>query len=155
MSLAAERSTEGLFCALAGRILLSLVYAANGFGLIGAFSDVTAIMAAKGVPIPDALLLATIALWLIGSAYLILGWTACPAVMILFLVTIPVAFVFHQPWTADAAQFPNELNHFVKNLAILGGLLLLVAFGASPHSLQKRQAREARHGNSRGLLLFW
>jgi putative oxidoreductase len=88
------------------------------------------------------LLVLTIVIWLIGGACLVVGWCTRIASYFLFFVTIPVTLVFHAPWTADPAQLHNELNHFLKNLAILGALLYVVAFGSGAYSLDNRKTLE-------------
>ncbi len=123
----------------AARILLSLVYLINGVAMLANFSDVSALMASKGLPAPNVLLILTIALWLVGGACLVVGWWTRLAAYVLFFVTIPVTLIFHAPWAADPAQLHNELNHFLKNLAILGGLLYFVAFGPGLYSLDSRK----------------
>lgn len=128
------------FSPLAARILLSLVYLVNGVGMIGAFSDISALMTAKGMPASDIFLIAAIALWLAGGLCLVFGWRTRLAALLLLLATIPATFVFHSPWTVEPAQFHNELNHFLKNLAILGGLLYVVSFGSGSRSLDHRKA---------------
>lgn len=127
------------FHPLAARVLLSLVYLINGVAMLGAFSNISALMANKGIPAPDALLALTIGFWLVGGSCLVAGWWTRLAACVLLLVTIPVTLVFHAPWLADPAQLHNELNHFLKNLAILGGLLYVVAFGSGPYSVDNRK----------------
>lgn len=117
--------------ALTGRVLIGAVYVINGVGLIGAFDGVTQLMAAKGVPMQSALLALTIAAWLTGGLCLIIGWRCRLAALVLAVITVPVTLSIHGPWTADAAAFQNELNHFLKNIAVIGGLLL-IAGGAAP-----------------------
>lgn len=121
---------------LAGRVLLSLTYVINGVALISAFNDVTAVMAAKGVPLPSFLLALTIAVWLVGGICLIIGWHTRIAATILFLFLIPVTLVFHPFWAVDPTQMQNELTHFLKNLAILGGLLYVISSGPGRYSLE-------------------
>lgn len=133
-----ESVRSGLF-PLAARVLLSLVYVVNGVGMVPAFADVAALMTSKGLPVSNVLLALTIALWLCGGACLILGWQARRAAQALFLATIFATFSFHAPWAADQASFHNELNHFLKNLAILGGLLYVITYGSGPYSLESRR----------------
>jgi putative oxidoreductase len=51
---------------------------------------------------------------------------------------VPVTLIFHGFWHADAAEFQNQLNHFLKNVAIFGGLLALFDFE------RRREASAAR-----------
>jgi putative oxidoreductase len=51
---------------------------------------------------------------------------------------IPVTFIFHKFWGIDAAQAQNQMIHFLKNVSIMGGMLLLFAFGPGAYSLDKK-----------------
>ncbi len=135
-------------CTLVGRVLLALLFLISGVGLIGAFSVVTADMAVKDIPVPDAFLGLTIALWLSGGVCLFLGWKARPFAGVMFLAMIPITFVFHAPWASDPSHFQNELNHFLMNLAIMGGLLQIVGFGAGSFSLDDRRVADSSARNS-------
>lgn len=126
-------------CPIVARILISSLFLLAGLGLVSTFSDIAAQMAGLGVPIPNILLGITIIIWLLGGTCILLGWHARLAAGIIFLIMIPVTLVFHAPWKAEPAQFVNVLNHFLMCLAILGGLLYVVAFGAGPYSLEQRQ----------------
>ena len=55
----------------------------------------------------------------------------------LFLFIIPATLLFHAFWSADAASYQNQLNHFLKNLAIMGGMLYVVVFGPGALSLDE------------------
>lgn len=119
----------GKFGPLLGRILIGIVYIANGIGLSTAFHDVVGMMATKGVPASALMLSITILVWLVGGACIMVGWQLRLAASVLFVLTIPVLAGIHGPWNADASAFQNELNHFLKGIAMLGGLAYLAAFG--------------------------
>ncbi|SRR5687767_5441437 len=123
---------------LAGRILLALIFLLSGYGKIGAFSKVAAGMAAKGVPLAEFALVITIALEIAGGLMLVFGWKARWAATGLLLWLIPVTLLFHNFWAADPAQHQNQLNHFMKNLCIMGGMLYVMAFGSGPLSVDSR-----------------
>lgn len=122
---------------LAGRALIALIFILAGYHKLGAFAQTAARMAAKGLPAPDLLLALTIAVELGGGLMVLLGWHARRAAAVFFLWLIPVTLVFHPFWLADAAQAQNQMNHFLKNLAIMGAMLYIVAHGPGPLSLGK------------------
>ena len=124
---------------LAGRILLALIFLVSGYGKIGGFSKVAAGMAAKGVPLSEIALVVTIVVEIAGALMLILGWKARWAAAALLLWLIPVTLLFHNFWAVDPAQYQNQLNHFMKNLCIMGGMLYVMAFGSGPLSLDNRK----------------
>lgn len=128
------------FAPLVGRTLLSLIFIFAGFHKIGGFEGTAGYMASHGLPMPQVLLVATIVIELIGGLMLLIGWQAKLAAAAIFLFLIPTTVLFHAFWTvnpADAMLLQNQMNHFMKNLAIMGGMLYLMAYGSGPFSLQK------------------
>lgn len=131
--------------ALAGRTLLALIFVLSGFGKITGFAGVAGYMAAKGIPLAEVALVLTIIIEAGGGLMLILGWKARWAALALFLWLIPVTLVFHNFWAVDAAQYQGQFTHFMKNVAIMGGMLYVTVFGAGPLSLDgTRERTEAR-----------
>jgi putative oxidoreductase len=110
-----------------GRILIGAFYVAMGLGLVKDFATVTGLMAVKHVPQPTVLLIVTIAVWVAGGAALISGFRRKQAALLLLVLTAIVTVFIHNFWAADPAHFPNELQHFFKNVAICGALLGLFA----------------------------
>ncbi len=132
------------FAALAGRILVAAIFLMSGFNKMGAFDATAGMMTSVGLPMANLLLVATIAIELVAGALLVLGWNTRAAALVLFLFMIPVTAVFHNPWAAtDAAAAQQQMIHFLKNLAIMGGLLNLLAFGAGGYSLGKSRSAAA------------
>ena len=60
------------------------------------------------------------------------------AAVVLVLFTLPAAFIFHAYWSVPADQVLNVPIHYMKNLAIVGGLLGLFAHGSGPLALDRR-----------------
>src|SRR3954468_20035313 len=110
----------------AGRALLGALFFISGINKILAFSYVAGWMASSGVPASNLLLAITIAIEVLGGLMLITGYKARLAAVVIALFLVPVTLVFHSFWSADAANFQNQLTQFLKNLSILGGLLLLI-----------------------------
>ncbi len=128
------------FAPLVGRTLLALIFIFAGFHKITGFEGTAGYMASHGLPMPQVLLVATIVIELIGGLMLLIGWQAKLAAAAIFLFLIPATVLFHAFWTvnpADAMLLQNQMNHFMKNLAIMGGMLYIVAYGSGPFSLQK------------------
>jgi len=82
---------------------------------------------ALGIPMPDLVLPLTILLEIGGGMALLIGWRAGWFAAALGLFTLASALLAHRFWAAEPAQFANQLNHFLKNVAIAGGLLLVAA----------------------------
>lgn len=121
---------------VAGRFLVALLFLLSGLGKLGAYGATAAYMSANGVP--GALLPAVIAIEVLGSLAIILGWKTRVAAFVLAGFSVLAALAFHNNF-ADQVQ----MIMFFKNLAIAGGLLLLAANGAGPLSLDGRAARKA------------
>ena len=124
--------------ALVGRILLALIFVIAGFGKISGFEGTVGYMASKGLPMPQVLLVLTILLELGGGLLLIIGWKVRWVTLAFFLWLIPTTLIFHKFWGIEAAQVQNQMNHFLKNVSIMGGMLLLWASGAGAYSLDRK-----------------
>jgi putative oxidoreductase len=83
------------------------------------------LMTSKGIPVPKVLLIATILIWFAGGGALLANYQIKFAALGLLAVTVLVTLVIHNFWTAPPAMFANEMQHFLKNVAICGALLTL------------------------------
>jgi putative oxidoreductase len=124
--------------ALIGRILIAVIFIKAGFGKISGWEGTAGYMASKGLPLVPLLLAGTILIELGGGLMLALGWKARWAALAIFVWLIPVTFIFHAFWGIDAAQVQNQTNHFLKNVAIMGAMLMVFAFGPGAYSVDKR-----------------
>jgi putative oxidoreductase len=124
--------------ALAGRILLAAIFVISGFSKIGGFEGISGYIASKGLPIPQVLAALTIALELGGGILLVIGYQTRWVALAFFLWLIPTTFVFHKFWGIDPAQAQAQMTNFLKNVSIMGGMLLLFAFGPGAYSLDRK-----------------
>lgn len=108
-----------------GRAFLGALFLISGLFKIVGFAGVAAWMASSGLPAAEALLVLTIAIEVVGGLLLVIGWQSRIAALALAAFLVPVTIVFHGFWNADAAHFNEQLTAFLKNLAILGGMLLV------------------------------
>lgn len=120
---------------VAARVLLAQVFIVSGVGKIKGFAATASLMGNLGLPAPQLLLVLTIALELAGGLALILGWQARWAALALFVFTFLASVVVHPFWSGEPANFGGQLNNFMKNLAIMGGMLYVVVHGPGPLSL--------------------
>lgn len=102
------------------RVLLCLVFVYSLVGKLTGFAGPAAAIAAKGLPLAPVLLVAAIVLMAAGSALVISGWRSRLGAVLLLLFLVPTTMLFHGD-VADA----GERIQLLKNLAIVGGLLLL------------------------------
>jgi putative oxidoreductase len=124
--------------ALVGRILLAVIFIKAGWGKIGGFEGTAGYMASKGLPMVQVLLVLTILVELGGGILLAVGYKARWVALVIFLFLIPVTVMFHPFWGIPAEQVQNQMNHFLKNVAIMGGMLMVFAFGPGAYSVDKR-----------------
>jgi len=102
------------------RVLLCLVFIHAVIGKLAGFAGVAGAIAAKGLPLAPLLLVAAMVLMTVGSALVISGWRARLGVVLLLLFLIPTTLIFH----GDVADKMERIQ-LLKNLAIIGGLLLV------------------------------
>ena len=119
---------------LAGRILIAAIFLIAGLNKIGGYEGTQAYMAAMGVP--GMLLPLVIALEVFGAIAIIVGWRTRLFALLLAGFSIVSAAIFHSA-LGDQMQFLL----FMKNLAMAGGFLFLVARGAGDWSLDARNDR--------------
>jgi len=121
---------------LAGRVLLSSIFIVFGFNNIMNFSAMQQIMAEAGIPMNGLLLILGTIFELAGGLSLLLGYKArLGAGALIAFITLATLF-FHMN-LSDQMQF----TQFMKNLSILGGLLMVVVLGPGPLSFDMRSSR--------------
>ncbi|GAB4549766.1 MAG: DoxX family protein [Pleurocapsa sp.] len=126
---------------LAARICLCIIFINSGIGKIFGFASTAEMMAGQGLPIPQVLLIFTIAFQLLGGLSLLFGYKVKIGSLLLILFLIPATLVFHNP-----IGNPDELNSFLKNIGLIGGLLMTMYAGAGALAVdaatEKTQRRE-------------
>ena len=126
---------------LIGRILLALLFVPAGFGKIAGFTGTAGYIASKGVPLPDLAAAAAIGIELGLGLLLLIGWQTRWAALGIALFTVVITFIFHNFWAVPAEQVMAQQQSFFKNIAVVGGLLMVAAWGAGAWSVD---------GNRRG-----
>jgi putative oxidoreductase len=129
------------FFPLLGRCLIALIFVISGWGKITGFAGSVAYAASKGLPFPQILMPAAILVELGGGLALMLGWKTRWVAFAIFLFVIPTTLVFHNFWADPPEQAQMQTIQFLKNLAIMGGLLYVMAFGAGPLSVDGTRRR--------------
>ncbi len=114
---------------LIGRILLAAIFLWSGIKDIRTFEGTASSMQEQGIFLPQVLLVGAIICLMLGSLALILGLKARWGAVLLIVFLIPTTLVYHPP-TGDEIEFIQ----FMKNLALIGALLLIVSAGPGPVS---------------------
>ena len=114
-----------------GRVLIAFIFVFSGIGKIGQYAGTQAYMDSVGVP--GFLLPAVIALEILGGMAIILGWHTRLAAFLLAGFSLLSAILFH-------SNFGDQMQMimFLKNFALAGGFLMIVALGAGPYSIDNR-----------------
>lgn len=125
--------------ALLSRLLLAAMFLPAGISKIGGFEGTVGYIASVGLPMPAVGAALAIAVEVLGALALILGFGTRWAALALALFTLVASFFFHNFWAMPAEQQMMQQLMFMKNIAVTGGLLALVAFGAGAFSLDARR----------------
>jgi len=128
------------FAPLLGRILLAFIFLQSGFDKVLSYGKTTALMAARGIPEPQILLPLAIAALFIGGTMILVGWKARWGALALIVFMIPTTLYFHGYWTYPEPLQLNQFHHFVKNLAIIGALLMILGMGSGALSVDSDEA---------------
>ncbi|MEX2693014.1 DoxX family protein [Rhizobium mongolense] len=126
------------YFAAVGRLLLAIMFILSGFGKIAAPEATQGYIASVGLPLPLLSYLLAIVVEVGGGILLIVGYQARIVSLVIAAFTLATALFFHNNF-ADQ----NQMIHFLKNIAIIGGLLQVAAFGAGALSLDARRLRTA------------
>jgi putative oxidoreductase len=123
--------------AVVGRVLLAFMFVYAGFGKIGSFEGTAAAIASKNLPLPPVATTLAIAIEVVGGLMLVFGWKARWAALAMAVFTFFASLFFHNFWSmAEQAARVNQLL-FLKNVSIIGGLLLVFALGPGRLSVDR------------------
>jgi putative oxidoreductase len=129
-----------------GRFMYALIFIMSG---INHFSSGSISYAASaGIPMADILVPVSGLIALIGGLSVLVGiHTRMGAVLILCFL-VPVTFLMHNFWSySDPEMVQMQLTHFMKNISMIGGALLLAFYGAGPISYDHHRAKKVPRGN--------
>lgn len=124
--------------ALAARILIALLFLPEGISKISGFSGTAGYIALAGLPLPELGAALAIVVEVGGSLALLVGFQARWVALLMALFTVATGLFFHKFWAAPTDQAMLQHIMFFKNMAIAGGLLLVVGFGAGSWSFDAK-----------------
>jgi len=113
-----------------GRVGLAVLFLWSAYTKFAYMAPTVAYMKAYSMPAAELLIWPAALLELGAGAMLLLGWKTRWAALALMLFTLVSMFIFHAYWGVPADQMQNQQIHFMKNLAIAGGLLFVFARGS-------------------------
>lgn len=121
--------------ATAGRALIAGLFLFSGLGKLAAPDATIAYIAAAGLPFPTAAYAGAVAVEMIGAALLLIGYRVQLVALLLAGFSIAAAIGFHA-----AIGDQNQLIHFLKNVAIAGGLLQVAALSPGRAATGRRSS---------------
>ena len=111
-----------------GRALLASLFVISGIFKIIGFAGTVQYMASIGLPVPTFTVCLTILVEVGGGLLLLTGTRlARPAALLIAVFTVGATLAAHRFWAVDPAQAQGQLVNFLKNISIIGGLLLVWA----------------------------
>jgi putative oxidoreductase len=123
---------------LLGRICLSAIFLLSGFNKIANWEQTAGYMQSKEMPLVPLFLAGAIVLEVVGGLSVLLGYKARIGALLLLVFLIPATLIFHNFWALTGQEQQLQMIQFLKNVAIAGGLLLMLGFGAGPVSFDNR-----------------
>ena len=120
---------------LLGRALIALLFIPAGFAKIGGFASTVGYISSKGVPMPEVAAALAIGIELGLGVLLLVGFQTRWVALGIALFTLVITFIFHNYWAVPAAQMMMQQQAFFKNIAVIGGLLTIAAWGPGAWSL--------------------
>jgi len=138
--------------AFVGRLLLAVLFLPAGIGKLTGFAGTVGYISSVGLPLPQVAAALALVVEIVGGAALVAGYGTRLVAIVLAAFTLVASFLFHNYWAlpADQQMIPQLL--FFKNIAVVGGLLTLAAWGAGAWSVDARREQRvaARHRNGQG-----
>lgn len=145
----ADRSTgvpvgADRFLAPLGRLLFALIFIVSGPTHFS--GEAIHMAAAHGVPLARIAVPAAGVIALLGGLSILFGLRARFGALLLLVFLIPVTLAMHDFWNAvDPMTVQIQRVMFMKNLALMGGALLIAYFGSGPFSVDGRRTRGTRY----------
>ncbi len=126
--------------ALIGRVMLALIFITSGFSKIGGFEGTAGYIASRGLPLASVVATLTILVELGGGLAVAFGFLTRWAALALAIFSVLAGLIFHAYWDVPADQVMSMQINFWKNISIVGGFLVLAAFGPGAISVDAKRA---------------
>jgi len=134
-----QTTTQNLLTLL-GRLALVALFLPAGISKIGSFDATAGYIASVGLPLAALGAAIAIVVEVGGGAALLAGFYTRTAAIVLAAFTLVASVIFHAYWAVPAEQVFVQQLLFFKNIAIVGGLLVLAAQGPGAYSLDSRRS---------------
>ena len=136
---------------LFGRWVLAWFFLTQAYQAALAWNNTTLLLAMKAVPTPPAILLLALIGTVMGSLSLLVGFRTRIGALVLFAITIGATVTFHDYWHLDVEVARDaDFDIFARNIAIAGGLLMLIGMGSGRFGFDGAPASQAKSSGSKG-----
>ena len=132
---------------LVGRLLLAALFLPAGIAKLTGFAGTVGYISSVGLPLPQVAAALAVVVEIVGGAALVAGYGTRLAAVALALFTLVASVFFHNYWALPADQQMIQQLLFFKNIAVVGGLLVLAAWGPGAWSVDGR-GRAHAHGRA-------
>ena len=135
-------SVRGVVAVL-GRVMLCTIFFMSAVGnKIPHFGAVSDVMGKVGIPAPSLMLAGAIVFLLAGSVSIVVGYRAPMGAGLLLVFLVLATYYFHGFWReADPKAQQDQMIQFMKNLGLMGAMLLIIANGAGPWSVDAMKVK--------------
>jgi putative oxidoreductase len=121
-----------------GRLVLAWFFLTQAYHYALDWNDTAILLTMKNVPTPPVLLLTALTGIILGSISLLLGFRTRAGALALFAITIAATVTMHDYWHLRVAAARNaDFDIFARNIAIAGGLLMLIGMGSGRFAIDK------------------
>lgn len=121
------------FLLLVGRIMIGWIYFQSGWGKIGNIAGYAKSFPRRGLA--EWMAYISVPAEFFGGLFLIVGFATRYTVLVMLIFTIVASFSSHAYWSGPEAQRSAQASNFWKNVAIMGGLIVLFVSNSGRFSL--------------------
>ena len=123
---------------LIGRICLSTIFFWEAYDSIAFYDSTQRTMTNYGITWnQDFLLLGAISILILGAFFVLVGYRAATGAFLILLYWVPVTFIVYSFWNDPVSERRLQSILFMNNIAIIGGLLIMMANGAGKYSIKR------------------
>ena len=117
-----------LWLPVAGRTLFVIYFILMGSSHLLNFTEHSALLRRKGVPLPKAATLLTVFMMVVGGVLVLFDWHKWIGAALLFGIIFPAPFFLHHFWNeTESYSWLSEFAHFIKDISLAGAALLLLS----------------------------
>ena len=134
---------------LAGRLVHAWYFLSQAYRYALDWNNTAILLSMRNIPVPPVFLAVAVAATVLASVSLLLGFRTRIGALVLFAITLALTLALHNFWHIRAPIARNaDYDLFARNVAIAGGLLIVVGLGSGPFAMDnlgpKRGRRKSR-----------